>query len=632
MSLFRLIGFFRLFSQLPDKPLLLILSINPSVPFLGKQRPLYGGRMRKIFLFIILFLFPAFLFAQFSGHDSTTIPDFSPYTLPYQPGRDYDSASFDNDLSPQSALSSAMIEIKSSGTAGQLNSLALDGAPASHTKMAVNGMLINFAQNPVFDMSLLPLEFSSDIEVYRNNLAADGIPATAGLVNFRLFDGRPSVFSAKLEAGSFGFYRGVLSTDLFHKHLKIGLAYTVASNNYRYRDNYGVIRQIQNMDYSKNSLYAEWKDNFGKIFVSRSAKDAGTGDLYSTLAREKDNLLLIDAKRIFDKWQTALSWSRWLNHYTSPGIDDQHNNRHLSAKAGRRWKIADHVLAFHLENDFYYLDSTKIGIKSENSSALNGRALLRSKNWEWGFEASGRYSSIRGLKVIPAFSAAWNFLKGVQFFSRVSELYQEPSFNDLYWPADAFSEGNPNLKPEDGVRTRAGILCLFPPLTITLSGQWNEIAEMILWSNNGGKWRPDNTGRQRSYGVSLIARYDNIIGRRRLKARASFSYQHRFNNNPDSRYYLKDSLYAPRLKAAGRLNLSHGKNISFTANLRYVSPRFVTEANSISLPPYFLADFSIRFYYFTFTLNNLFDEHIEEVQGYPAPGRNWKAGLIFNFD
>lgn len=581
-------------------------------------------------LFTIL-LCPTLLFAVFTGHDSVKTPDLSPYVLPYEPGRDYDRVAFDDDASPQSSLSSALIETKSSGTAGQLNSLALDGAPASHTKMAVNGMLINFAQNPVFDMSLLPLEFATDVEVYRNNLSASGIPATAGLVNFQLLNGVTHRLSAKIETGSFGFYSGVLNGSIFNEHVKIGAAYTVASNNFEYSDDFGQIRRMQNMDYNKKSLFSEWEGSRGRFFVSWSAKDAGTGDVYSVNAREKDSLLLTDAKWLFGLWQTRLSWSRWLNRYKSPGIDDLHNNQHLSLKAGRRWKISGNVFALHIENDSYYLDSTKIGVKYDNIAALNGRVLLRTGPLEWGIESSASYSLINGFRVVPAFSAAWNFAKGFQFFGRVSETYRAPSFNDLYWPSDAFSEGNPALEPEDGWRVRSGVLLLVPPFSVTVSGQWNEMSQMILWSNNGGKWRPENTGRQRSYGASLVARFDNVMRMWRLQSRLSLSLQRRYNNDVASYYYGKDSLYAPRFKAAWRVTTSYGKHVSLSLNLRYVSLRYVTKANTVSLPPYMLADAGLRVYFFMLNVNNIFNEHIEEVQGYPAPGRNWKAGLIFKW-
>ena len=74
---------------------------------------------------------------------------------------------------------------------------------------------------------------------------------------------------------------------------------------------------------------------------------------------------------------------------------------------------------------------------------------------------------------------------------------------------------------------------------------------------------------------------------------------------------------------------------SLTYQKRYVSERFVTAANTVTLPAYQVDDlyFSIKFdisplkWNIRMMLLNIFDTRYEIVRDAPLPGRHWRIGL-----
>jgi len=78
------------------------------------------------------------------------------------------------------------------------------------------------------------------------------------------------------------------------------------------------------------------------------------------------------------------------------------------------------------------------------------------------------------------------------------EAYRAPSFNDLFWPDDGFTSGNPDLKSETGTAYEIG---LEHRISQTIRGTVvifrRDVDDMIAWAPTGlsGLWRPSNINR-----------------------------------------------------------------------------------------------------------------------------------------
>jgi outer membrane receptor protein involved in Fe transport len=76
----------------------------------------------------------------------------------------------------------------------------------------------------------------------------------------------------------------------------------------------------------------------------------------------------------------------------------------------------------------------------------------------------------------------------------VARSYRAPTFNDLFWPASAFTAGNPNLQPEKawsyelGGEKRFGDFAVFK-----VAGFYRDVTDLIHWApGTDFVWRPTN--------------------------------------------------------------------------------------------------------------------------------------------
>ena len=216
--------------------------------------------------------------------------------------------------------------------------------------------------------------------------------------------------------------------------------------------------------------------------------------------------------------------------------------------------------------------------------------------------------------------------------------YKAPSFNDLYWPEDAFTVGNPDLKPEYGTDWDLGLRLRYPILNgvaFDINYFRMQLTDLIVWqqSGSGGKWTPENVnkaviqGAEVSLSLKLVPKYLNLA--------VNYTYLDARNNDVTDRIcYQKYLVYRP--KHTLNTNLS-GTWHGFTGNLswQYVSYRYVTQANTIWLEPYQVADLTLGRQYdlqgwdldVSLQVKNMFNELYEFVQYQPIPGREFRLNV-----
>jgi len=106
-----------------------------------------------------------------------------------------------------------------------------------------------------------------------------------------------------------------------------------------------------------------------------------------------------------------------------------------------------------------------------------------------------------GLIVNPFQSTALKFNYGKHFLA--------PTPNDLYWPKDPYTSGNPNLKPEKGWHLDAGIEQELFDNKVFLSltyFNWN-LEDKILWAPDANwVWKPQNLNKAKAHGCEVGAK------------------------------------------------------------------------------------------------------------------------------
>jgi outer membrane cobalamin receptor len=216
------------------------------------------------------------------------------------------------------------------------------------------------------------------------------------------------------------------------------------------------------------------------------------------------------------------------------------------------------------------------------------------------------------------------------FKTSVSKSFRAPTFNDLYWPADEFAEGNPDLQPETAYELDAGYTKRSDAVTLDLFGFVRYSSDVILWQPGAdGIWRPSNYGDALYPGVEVSAEWKlakNVTGR------VDYTYLHTFVLSGD--FTIGDNKRLPMIpvhELETSVVFDDGKN-TLSAGLRFESLRYERTSNDTYLPSHTVVDARYRRRFgeawsLYVAADNLFNESYEIVNGYPMPGTFIRTGV-----
>jgi outer membrane cobalamin receptor len=259
-------------------------------------------------------------------------------------------------------------------------------------------------------------------------------------------------------------------------------------------------------------------------------------------------------------------------------------------------------------------------------------SLVPSLRYDWNSDYPNRFSPKIGL----VFNWGERWLTSLKMNAGLS--YRAPTFNDLYWPEDAWTKGNPDLSPENGMDWDMGIRLQYPVLNgFYLESTYfeNYLSDMIIWQETAGLWMPENVQSARIRGVENSLKFSPL--KNNLTFQANHTFMDARNTNPESpAEYEKILVYRPKhtvnVSLTGRILHIYG-----TYSYQYVSRRY-TDATNVwrnSLDPYSLSHISIGYEmaYKTFRLTvnthlkNLFGTEYRVIKNMPVPGREWRVSL-----
>ncbi len=326
---------------------------------------------RNILTIVFLILFSA-LFEE-SNYQLSFTNENKLFDIPYQPGINYDNYKTLDFNSIYSKPPSSSIEIKSQGTPpDQLNTISADGGLAQHTRTALNGLVIENSQNNVLDLSVLPLEFASSIDVYKNNLSPYGISASSGLVNFNLFPVN-NLSYLSFYMGSYANYGGklLLNKEINNSRFYLGLAASSADNDFIYEDQFSATNKASNPDYKKYSIIGRWQTSAFDLILTHTGKEAGTGNKYSGQGRQSDLFSTVDFTTSLNSFNFNLNYINWQNKYwdTINGTNT-HLNQTIGVKCDKKINFQFMNTTIKLADNYYILNSTQLGNKSDDDVKL----------------------------------------------------------------------------------------------------------------------------------------------------------------------------------------------------------------------------------------------------------------------
>ncbi|NQV16810.1 TonB-dependent receptor [bacterium] len=226
--------------------------------------------------------------------------------------------------------------------------------------------------------------------------------------------------------------------------------------------------------------------------------------------------------------------------------------------------------------------------------------------------------------------------------THITRSYRAPSFNDLYWPRDAYAIGNPDLNPEYGLNYDVGLNLNLPVAALNISTAVNyfknDVTDLILWAQNhpDGLWTPSNLAETSTSGIETsfnVSAFED-----KIMTNVEYTYMEALNKTEgDQTLYNKLIIYRPKNKLGITTTLRFDK-VEFNFIYHWVGLRYTKPANTIWLPAYQLMDANLSYRYkikdysgsATLELTNMSDEDFWRTAGTAEPGRMIKMSLGVN--
>jgi iron complex outermembrane receptor protein len=282
-----------------------------------------------------------------------------------------------------------------------------------------------------------------------------------------------------------------------------------------------------------------------------------------------------------------------------------------------------------------------------------------------------------GSENLPLFGLVINPIETMALKISHGKHFLAPTLNDLYWPADPYTKGNPDLKPENGWHTDVTLeQSLFDDkLFMTLSYfRWN-VEDKIQWEpDSQGVWSPINLAGYKADGIeagikmgpfydlslALSYTYTNAEEENRAYTKQDYGWPPDFP--PDFQYNMvkRRATMTPENQFKGDLIYKNKFGLTATATVRYVGDQLVyhtestiypeTKTVTYTLDSYWTADLKIeqrlyKHWILSLSGKNLFDKkydtHLSSFTDqttwessmcpYPGAGRSIFASMAYEF-
>ena len=524
------------------------------------------------------------------------------------------------------------------GSTGQ-KIIHIRGSKPSQVLILMDGQPINNNQNGQTDLGQLPLSNVKKIEVLKGPASAlYGANALGGVVNImtETADEDPS---RDLNV-SFGSYN---SSDL-----EFSYSTTKEKNSYLFtidkKSSAGFRKNPDHSGMTQLALFSkinhQLNDNSELVFTL-NYQDSNK-EVPGSLSYQTPNAIQNDlTKNINIKWKQNKShlettamfyYNKHKQKYDNP---DQfsyegpslHKTKNIGFDIKRTNYLNKHTISYGMEIKNNSIDSNENG----EHEFLNSSLFLQD---EWQLKDSlklilgSRYDNHEkfGSRVNTRLGTMYNINKNINCYFSAGQAYRTPTFNDLYWPADAFSEGNPDLSPENGMAYEIGLIKKNNNMKTEINVFKKEITDMISWAQGSDDiYRPYNINKAAINGLELI--FEKQLNQ---YFSLSFNYSYLDAVNQKTNEQLAGSA-----KHRSNLNLKYTPaDYKISVNSSYVGTRADDSLNNYIVVDTRLAKTLIvknKEIEVSLSINNLFNKNYQVNTGYPMPNRNYTLEIGTNF-
>ena len=584
--------------------------------------------------------------------------------------------------------------VNSAGRRGGLSSLFVRGGESDYNKVLIDGVPVN-DPGGVFDFGVVPMNNIERLEMVRGPestiYGSDAMTSTVQLWT-ATGDTRTPEFEFGADGGNYSTAHGYASISGAHGRFDYkAFADQFNTNGQGINDYYSNALQGGNVgvrfsDRIAFRLRIRHSNNFTGVQSNWWFNGDPAIPPDSDQWAHQNNFLASGALTINgpNSWQHQITGFEY-NHlrtntdtYADPGrpYDDPFNNRTRYNRAGftyqgiwtpRSWALTTIGYTFENENGNIHTDSVSFGspLISDTHGLRTNSYLFGQENIVWKRLSllaglAYVYNTSFGNRAVPRVSGSFLVWRGNHLFSgtRLRAAYSEgikaPSFEQSFGITGTFPTlPNPNLKAEENHAVEAGFdqSLLGDRLSLTAVYYRNNFRNQIEYQYNSLDFTSQYVNFNKSFaqGAEVELR-GQIINHLLLTAAYTYTSTQILKAPPcdplngcDPRIYGEGAPLLRRPKQAGTLLLTYTKpRWGATLGVVAVGRRPDSDFLFGYIPPVYYAAGYARidlggWYSFTHhitayaNINNAFDNHYNEVLGYPALGTNVRAGLRFRF-
>ncbi len=485
--------------------------------------------------------------------------------------------------------------------------ITLGGTTPEENTILLNGIPLTDPQSGYTDITLLPRDMISGIELIHSGSVFSGSNGIGGIVNLLPSEG--GMLGIRLGKYRRSFFLSPLSTP----KINFSFYYEAFPDSFSYQNEFNKEVYYRNTKYTKKALY--WRSNiiipFSFIFLVRESGAPGPEGSILTASKE-EKLYGFRITKEIGKILFSLSGNEHFLKYIETDNIDTHRTRAIYTHLKYSWVYCglnlDEIVSTKIEKRWKYDAYFKLE-KSINLRYLDLNTHLRLDHFQ-------------NFNMVPTWSLSLyrKFGRNMFFFVNFSSNFRSPTFNELYWPEDRFAAGNSELKPEYSKNIDAGLRMLLPNIFITLSLYHKNIKNKILWTSNG-KWIPKNFSRLKTAGIEWEISWET---QRWFSIYFSGNLLRAYEND-------KPFIYRPNISyliSSKILNL-------VKLQVSYVGERPARLNSPKKLPAFYLINMNVEknitfkkyIFLIKFGIENILDCNYEIIRGYPQPGREFFLNL-----
>ncbi|KOH43242.1 TonB-dependent receptor plug domain-containing protein [Sunxiuqinia dokdonensis] len=223
--------------------------------------------------------------------------------------------------------------------------------------------------------------------------------------------------------------------------------------------------------------------------------------------------------------------------------------------------------------------------------------------------------------------------------SAIAKSFRVPTFNDRYWG----TQGNPNLKAEDGMSYEAGLSYIYCDAgfqsELKLNAFYMDVKNWIEW-RNFGVWQARNLMEVVSKGIELQSNTDWQLGATDLNFKLNYNFNpvEAVENISETGITHRQLIYVPKHMGNAFL-MATRKQWQIYIDGTYTGSRFSDDFGH-ELDSYFLTNcgllrsinYNSQQFKLSFSVQNLFDVDYQNQRYYAMPGRSFRISISSNLN